>query len=178
MPNLEEVIKLDVGKTSNDIFNFIGKLILKKEVEVYSISLNRREILEDNDDFTIIKFYKGFFLEEIENLIGYSDDGYVLEDVETNEKYILNGNSRGRVCTGEKDIYYNTTLTKLNEKFDSRKIHSSSHTHIDVPDEMKGPNLHSYYIFYADSSSSGYTELKGEKEPTGLFKKVMEHIKN
>ncbi len=169
---LAEIVNENVGKNSSDMRYFFQKLIEQKDINLYSLEVNKKTVLKDDEDEQVISVKKGATLIPTDKIKEYQP--FILEDVITKNQYYISLSSEGGMVPldGEQDIYYTCVIEKLLPRIDFRKIDVIRNG---LPNELVSSKLVINYT-QSDYGDKGKLTVDGELDP--LFTKICDYVRN
>ncbi len=190
----EITIVFNDGISSSDVQHFLMNQVLQKLLRAYKLSWQPTEVVEETDEYTITKKYKGAFLSK--NPVKEMDylELYILKDVETGQKFNFVNDSYDH-CTDSHNVFHDeheiSILERLTKDFNVADLKvkdpAGRHARIVVPAkyvdarlivkrtrELATDNNRSMYNTDVHSAS-GSVEIQGETNH--LFENILRQVK-
>lgn len=125
-------------KHCNEMWELFCALVKEKQIESYRGVFKKQEVVEDTDDFTVVKIYKGMFVEQGNKHLSLTP--VILKDPKTKRTYHLDLRSEYTKISNAKlsGVHVDTcSLERLVRKYDPRKIEERKWSTIDYGDILE-----------------------------------------
>lgn len=190
------------GKNENELFDYFEELVKDNTLKAYTVRFNAQKLIEETDDYKIIRITKGAILKPAKAEMCYKFN--FVKDNSTGRKYKLDIRSFDRNVSNDRsfrDLVHACDLERLAANFDPRKVslekrylpdvfgESGPFNYLMIPEEMITARLKAEYVqhqiidlhasFYSQQKTqrtSGKLEVSDETDP--LFVKFVEFLKS
>jgi len=123
MAELVEVVRENFGKSSYQMRQFFQQMVKVKELNAYSVEVNKRIVEKDTEEEEVVKTKKGAILTPTTELKEYQP--VFIKDSATESMYALDIGSRGGMFYNDGDsqtIYHHCVLERIAQGFDPKKV--------------------------------------------------------